>query len=116
MREYSKESGMEQFGKKEWTDYFRNRFAVNGDLLKAIFEYRNLSKRGLVLNWLRGAVDGDHVHELGVRERSDMPNGGAASFTAKIAGIRSMRLARSFSGSEASSCFWSTARPSTGTA
>ena len=65
-----------QFDENEWLRYFRNEIPeVNDDLLKVLFAYRKPANQGLVLSWLRGSIDEEHVEKLGVQDREGMSDG-----------------------------------------
>jgi hypothetical protein len=53
--------------------YFKRLYpGINANLLQAIFNYRDSSKQGLILNWLEGRIDEDHVSILKFPDREKM--------------------------------------------
>jgi GTPase SAR1 family protein len=50
--------------------YFKRHYpGINENLLKAVFKYRGASHQSLILTWLEGRVDEDHVSILGLSNR-----------------------------------------------
>jgi GTPase SAR1 family protein len=45
---------------------------IDENLLKAVFKYRDVSQQSLILTWLEGRVDDDHVSILGMPDREKM--------------------------------------------
>ncbi|MDR1622806.1 MAG: ATP-binding protein [Synergistaceae bacterium] len=53
--------------------YFKRRYpGINENLLKAVFKYRGASQQNLILTWLEGRVDDDHVSILEMPDRAKM--------------------------------------------